>query len=148
MYVPLVDQYAEAGYLAGYRDPEFLDELEKYTVIVDKRHRGVYRAFVAKGDSMDNGLSDAIQSGDQLLGRKIEKEFWNSRFHLHDWKDYIIVHKDGIIAKRIIKHDVENGSVTIHSLNPNKELYPDIEINLEDVLEIYNIIEVKKSRRW
>lgn len=146
MTVPLVNQFAQAGYLSGYGDPQFLEELEKYTKIVDKHFRGVYRAFTARGDSMNNGKPDAIESGDELFCRRIEKDLWNSRFHLHDWEDFVIVHKDGVITKRIIKHDVENGIITIHSLNEDKKTYPDMDLYLDDIKEIYNIIEVKKKR--
>lgn len=147
MSVPLVGQYAEAGYLSGYNDPQYLDDLEKYSVIVDRHHRGVYRAFSVRGDSMDDGTNLAIMAGDIVLGRQVESVLWNSRFHLHDWEDFIIVHREGVIAKRILKHDVEKGTILLHSLNPDKGKYPDFEMPLEDVMEVYNIIEVTRKRR-
>lgn len=147
MSVPLVGQYAEAGYLSGYNDPQYLDDLEKYSVIVDRHHRGVYRAFSVRGDSMDDGTNLAIMAGDIVLGRQVESVLWNSRFHLHDWEDFIIVHREGVIVKRILKHDVEKGTILLHSLNPDKGKYPDFEMPLEDVMEVYNIIEVTRKRR-
>lgn len=50
----------------------------------------------------------------------------------------MIVHEDGIVVKRIIDHDVENHTITIHSLN---DMYPDRVIDLCDVKQIFNVIE-------
>jgi len=43
---------------------------------------------------------------------------------------FIIHHVEGIIIKQITDHDVENKRVLIHSLNPDKDLYPDEWIDL------------------
>lgn len=99
MSVPLVDQYAYAGYLSGYKDPEFLYELPKFSFITYRRHGGKYIAFEVRGDSMDDNTRDAICEGDKALGRGIEKELWHSKFHLHRFEDYVIVHREGIIVK-------------------------------------------------
>jgi phage repressor protein C with HTH and peptisase S24 domain len=55
MLVPLVNQYAYGGYLQGFNDPEFIEELPKIPFIVEKEHKGEYICFEVKGDSMDNG---------------------------------------------------------------------------------------------
>ncbi|MBO0947356.1 LexA family transcriptional regulator [Fibrella forsythiae] len=147
MSVPLVDQFAYAGYLSGWKDPEFLHELPKYSFVTHKRHGGKYMAFEVRGDSMDDNTRDAICEGDEVLGREVERHFWKSKFHLHRFEDYIIVHQDGIITKRIVAHDVENGIITCVSINPNKDLYPDQEIKLAEVFELYNILRVSHNRR-
>lgn len=144
MIVPLVEYYAAAGYMSGWHDTEYLDTLRKHSIIVDKVHFGKYRAFRVKGDSMDNDSRDSISEGDVVTGRSIDREFWKNKLHLHRWLDYVIVHKDeGIVLKRIIKHDVDRGVITCHSLN---EIYSDYEINLDDCFELYNIVRVEKSR--
>lgn len=45
MHVPLVSQYAYAGYLAGYGDHEYIDGLPSVPFIVDREGRGNYIAF-------------------------------------------------------------------------------------------------------
>jgi hypothetical protein len=147
MIVPLVTEYAYAGYLSGFRDPEYLEELPKHTIIVDKHHKGNYRAFEGVGDSMDDGTKESIPDGSIVTAREINQDYWKSRFHTHRYKDYVIVTNDeGIIIKRIINHDVENGIITCHSLNPDKSYYPDFNINLRDVKQIFNIVNVSILR--
>ncbi|NII81684.1 MULTISPECIES: helix-turn-helix transcriptional regulator [unclassified Pedobacter] len=147
MVMPLVNEYAYAGYLSGYADPEYIEELSKHTIIVTKQHRGNYRAFEIVGDSMDDGSKESIPDGSIATGREIQRHLWRSPFHTHRFKDYIIVHKtEGILNKRIIKHDVESGFITCHSLNPDKDTYPDFNIQLDDVKQIFNIVNVSIPR--
>lgn len=142
--VPLVSQYAQAGYLCGYADAAYLATLPTIPYIVDHEALGHYVAFEVKGDSMNDGTEDAILEGDRLLCREIQPHLWvDSKLHIRKW-DFVIVHTEGILVKRIIDHDVENHTITIHSLNP---LYPDKVINLADVKQIFNVIELQRPRR-
>ncbi|MBO0952902.1 LexA family transcriptional regulator [Fibrella forsythiae] len=146
MTIPLVDQFAYAGYLSGYNDAEFLQELPKHSFIVAKRHTGRYRAFEVRGDSMDNDRRDAICAGDIVVGRAIERTLWKSKFHLHRFEDYVIVHQEGILTKRISNHNVDEGIITCVSTNPDKESYPDFDLRISEVYEIYNIVSITQKR--
>ena len=142
--VPLVSQYAQAGYLCGYADAAYMATLPTIPYIVDHEAQGHYVAFEVKGDSMNDGTEDAILEGDRLLCREIMPHLWaDSKLHIRKW-DFVIVHTEGILVKRIINHDVENHTITIHSLN---SLYPDKVINLSDVKQIFNVIELQRPRR-
>lgn len=143
MNVPLVNQYAYGGYLSGFNDPTYIDELPKIPFIVEKEHRGEYICFEVKGDSMDDGSHESYLERDILLCRNVRKDFWKSKLHINKW-DFVIVHKDnGICVKRIIKHDVENGIITLHSLN---DYYEDFEMDLRDVTKIFNIVDIQRKR--
>jgi hypothetical protein len=146
MIVPLVQDYAYAGYLSGYQDEEYLEELPKHSFAVNKQHRGNYMAFQVIGESMSNGTEESITEGSTVTGREIQRHLWNSRFHIHRFKDYVIVHKEGILIKRIIKHDVDTGVITCQSLNPNKDAYPDFDLSLDDCSQIFNIVNVTQIR--
>lgn len=142
--VPLVSQYAQAGYLCGYADEAYLATLPTIPYIVDHEAQGHYIAFEVKGDSMNDGTEDAILEGDRLLCREIQPHLWvDSKLHFRKW-DFVIVHTEGILVKRIIDHDVENHTITIHSLNP---LYSDKVIDLAEVKQIFNVIELQRPRR-
>lgn len=144
MMVPLVSTYAQAGYLSGFNDPEYLEELPKIPFADDVEHRGEYLCFEVKGDSMEDGALDSILEGDILLCRNVRQDFWRSKLHINKW-DFVIVHKEkGILVKRIIKHDVENGILTLHSLN---EYYEDFEIHLKDVAKILNVVDIKRKHK-
>lgn len=142
--VPLVSQYAQAGYLCGYADAAYMATLPTIPYIVHHEAQGHYVAFEVKGDSMNDGTEDAILEGDRLLCREIMPHLWaDSKLHIRKW-DFVIVHTEGILVKRIINHDVENHTITIHSLN---SMYPDKVINLSDVKQIFNVIELQRPRR-
>ena len=144
VYIPLVNQFAYAGYLDGYTDTTYMEQLPKIPFIVDKEGHGNYIAFEVKGDSMNNGTEESYLEGDRLYCREIQPHLWvSSKLHLRKW-DFVIVHTDGIIVKRIIDHDVENHTITIHSLN---DIYPDRVIDLCDVKQIFNVIESVRPRR-
>lgn len=144
VYIPLVNQYAYAGYLDGYSDVTYMEQLPKIPFIVDKEGHGNYIAFEVKGDSMNNGTEESYLEGDRLYCREIGQHLWaTSRLHLRKW-DFVIAHEDGILIKRIIDHDVENHTITIHSLN---DMYPDKVIDLREVRQIFNVIESVRPRR-
>lgn len=150
MITPLVEEYAYAGYLSGYKDREFIEELPKHSIIVNKYHKGNYQSFTAVGDSMTSTnqdlMKDNIYDGNIVTGREIRKEHWTYKLHTHKFSDYVVVHRDGILIKRIINHDTENGILTLHSLNENKDLYPDFNVSLIDVYQIFNIVDVHQKR--
>lgn len=153
MLVPLVEEYAQAGYLAGFSDEtaemdEYLKGLPKHPIIVDKYHKGKYFAFRIVGDSMNDGTQDSITADSVVVGREIPKDLWRSRFHLHRYQDYVIVHKEGILLKRIIEHNVEAGIIRCLSLNPDKDRYPDFDINLDEVSQMLNVVNITTVRRY
>jgi len=143
MLVPLVNQYAYGGYLNGFNDPTYIEELPKIPFLVEKEHKGEYICFEVKGDSMDDGSHESYLERDILLCRNVRKDFWKSKLHINKW-DFVIVHKDnGICVKRIIKHDVEKGIITCHSLN---DYYEDFDMDLRDVTKIFNIVDIQRKR--
>lgn len=144
MYVPLVNQYAYAGYLGGYSDNEYMETLPRIPFILDKEYKGEYLCFEVKGDSMECDSEESIPEGSILLCRNVRKDYWKSKLHIHKW-DFVIVHKElGIVAKRIINHDVDNGILTLRSLN---SFYKDYDIHIKDVQQIFNIVEVQQKRK-
>ncbi len=143
MYVPLVNRYAYGGYQNGHEDPEYIESLPKIPWSDDIEHKGEYLCFEYKGESMFDGTPDSYLDGDILLCRKIRKDFWKSKLHINQW-DFVIVHREnGIVVKRIIKHDVEKGILTLHSLN---DYFEDYEVDLRDVDQILNVVDVKRNK--
>ena len=138
MSVPLVPIRGKAGYLTGYGDMEFIESLPTLPVIVDREYKGKYRCFEVEGDSMDDDSRGSICDRDIVLGREIKRELWRCKLHIRDW-NFIIVHKDGISIKSIVEHDVERGIIRCHSKN---NFYDDFSLNLDDVIELYNLIKI------
>lgn len=148
MDVELVSKYAYAGYLCGYGDQEYLLALPRIKVPVDHEAKGNYKAFEVKGDSMCDNSIDSYLDGDIILCREVHRHLWLPKLRINT-DDFVIVHRDGILLKRIIEQNNETGSITIHSLNPDKSAYPDEKLLLNDCLQIFNVIKIvdRKKRR-
>jgi len=133
-----VPQKAAAGYLNGFADPDFLDELNTFTLPM--LTHGDYRAFEIIGDSMM-----PTPSGSVIVGERIER--------LDDVKSsntYILLSKqDGVVYKRLIKNQQPKDTLTLMSDNP---IYEPYNINTEDVLEVWKAIYILQKansvQRW
>lgn len=136
--VPLVNQYAYAGYLAGYKDQKYIDQLPIIPFDSEDDPNFRYMAFEMKGNSMDDGSRDSYIEGDKLFCQEIPSHMWDtSKLHTMNW-NFVIVYKKGIIVRKIIDHDIQNRTIVVHPLNPfiNDEL-----INLIDVYQIFHVLE-------
>ena len=142
--VPLVNQYAQAGYLCGFQDAAYMATLPTIPFIIDHEAKGNYVAFEVRGDRMNDGTEESYLEGDRLLCREIAPYLWaESKLHIRKW-DFVIIHEEGILVKRIIDHNLENHTITIHSLN---DMYSDRVIDLAEVRQIFNVIELQRPRR-
>lgn len=138
MSVPVVHIKARCGYLSGYEDAGYIGTLPTMPVIVDRTYHGKYMIFEAEGDSMDDGTRNSICDGDKLLCREVRRDLWLPKLHINDWY-FVIVHRtEGVAIKQITSQD-EYGNITCHSLN---NMFNDYTLNLDDVVEIYNVIKV------
>ncbi|MEO6522184.1 MAG: helix-turn-helix transcriptional regulator [Mucilaginibacter sp.] len=150
MRVPIVPARAYAGYMRGFADPEYYDDLEDILIGVDKEPNGTYIGFEVVGDSMIcldtvELAEESIFPGRIAVGRDLDRDSWKTKLHVHNYKNWIFVHKtEGILIKQIAAHDVAEGIVTIHSLNPN---YPDEQLKLEDMQQIFSVIQIVQRTR-
>jgi phage repressor protein C with HTH and peptisase S24 domain len=136
--IPFVPFKAAAGYMAGYADPEFVDELNTFTLPI--LSGGNYRAFEIVGDSMM-----PTPSGSVIVGEKVD--------NVEDVKSnmtYIVVSRnEGIVYKRILKTGRSKSKLTLVSDNPTYKPYT---IDVEDILEIwqaqYIIAKATQQQRW
>jgi len=126
--IQFVPVKAAAGYMAGYADPDFVDELNTFTLPM--LAPGQYRAFEIMGDSML-----PTPSGSVIVCEKVEdtEDIKNSQA-------YIVVSKnEGIVYKRITKNNKVKTKLTLVSDNPQYEPY---NISAEDVLEMWKAVYV------
>lgn len=121
--IPFVPVKAAAGYLAGYADEEFIDELNTFTLPM--LSGGNYRAFEIVGDSML-----PTPSGSIIVGEKVDA--------LESVKNntacILVSRNDGIVYKRIQKNAKAKNKLTLVSDNPTFQPYT---ISSEDVLEMW-----------
>lgn len=129
---------AAAGYLAGYADNEFIDELNTFTLPM--LSGGTYRAFEIIGDSML-----PTPSGSVIVGEKIE-----NLDNLKNNAAYIVVSRnEGIVYKRVVKNNKNKNKLTLVSDNPAFQPY---QVQAADILEIWQaqaiINKVTQQQRW
>ncbi len=118
------------------------DEWSEETYEVDRLARGHYLSFEVKGDSMDTGSRQSFESGDRVLVRELEREFWRDRIRFDKRPYWVVVFGSSVLLKQMIAQDLINGTVTFHSLNPSPE-YADFTLNEDDIRALYYVIRKK-----
>src|ERR1044071_2249575 len=136
--IQFVPVKAAAGYLAGYADPEFIDELNTFTLPM--LAPGQYRAFEIVGDSML-----PTPSGSVIVGEKVDD--------VEDIKSnqtYIVVSRnEGIVYKRILRNAKLKNKMTMVSDNTAYQPY---NVSMEDVMEVWKaqmiLSRANTQQRW
>ena len=136
--IPFVPIKAAAGYLAGYADPEFIDELNTFTLPM--LAGGDYRAFEIIGDSMM-----PTPSGSVIVGEKVQNVE-----EIKTNNTYVVVSKtDGIVYKRILKNARQKSKLTFVSDNPSYQPY---NVNADEILEVWQaqmiLSKANTQQRW
>tara|TARA_B110000046_G_scaffold29074_1_gene30355 strand:- start:32981 stop:33763 length:783 start_codon:yes stop_codon:yes gene_type:complete len=123
--ISLVPIKAAAGYLNGYSDPEFVEQLSNFSLPVKELSQGSYRAFEIKGDSML-----PIPSGSYVLTEYVENWNW-----VKSGECYIVVSKnEGVVYKRLTNQIESRQCLELHSDSTG---YDSFEIKVDDVVEIW-----------
>ena len=136
--IQFVPVKAAAGYLAGYADPEFIDELNTFTLPM--LAPGNYRAFEIVGDSML-----PTPSGSVIVGERVE-DVENLKAN----NTYIVISKsEGIVYKRVMKNNRLKNKITLVSDNPQ---YSPYNVSTDEVIELWKaqmvITKVNAQQRW
>jgi transcriptional regulator with XRE-family HTH domain len=138
--IVLVPVKAQAGYLLGYQQPEYIESLPSFW-LPGLKH-GAFRAFEIAGYSM---LADRIGffPGDIVIGEYVER--------LEDIKDnqvYVLVNDaqevDDIILKRCLNY-MKDGVIICKSDNKDPQ-YPTFPLQANNIKEIWRF-KVKLTRQ-
>jgi transcriptional regulator with XRE-family HTH domain len=122
-YIEIIPHKARAGYLSGYSDPEFIENLQH--IALPFLSKAKYRAFPVQGDSMP-----PHKEGSFIVGKYLEKIS-----AIQDGKTYIILSKsEGIVYKRVYRKNKKENTLLLHSDNP---IYKPYEIKPQEILEIW-----------
>jgi transcriptional regulator with XRE-family HTH domain len=136
--IPFVPVKAAAGYLAGYADPEFIDELNTFTLPM--LTGGNYRAFEIIGDSMLPTPSGSVIVGERVNDLEEIK---------HNTPCIVISRNEGIVYKRVQKSAKQRDKLTLISDNPVFHPYT---VNTDEVLEMWQaqvvISKASTQHRW
>jgi len=121
--IEVVPVKASAGYLAGYDDAEYIEQLQK--IKLPFLPTGKHRAFPIKGDSML-----PMKDGAFVIGRFVE-----NRSDIKTGKTYILLtQNDGMVYKRVMNNIDFNNSLLLISDN---KAYHDYSVPINEVLELW-----------
>lgn len=125
--VEVVPAKAVAGYLTGYADPEFMEDLP--IMNLPFKIVGKHRAFAIKGDSMP-----PLKDGTFVVGKYVE-----SLKEIKEGQTYIVLTKeDGVVYKRLYREDKKSNDVfQFHSDNT---AYSPYTVKSENIIEIWSFV--------
>lgn len=121
--IELVPDQAKAGYLEGYKDPEYIKSLPKFCL--PNFSTGTYRGFEIGGDSMP-----PINDGFIVIGKYVES--WKD---LQDHKRYVLITRnEGIVFKRI-RGKPSTEEIMLYSDNL---AYSSYSVKIDEIIEIWS----------
>ena len=122
--IEIVSHKARAGYLSGYSDPEFIENLQQ--ISIPFLGIGKFRAFPVGGDSMPPHNDQSF-----IIGRYVENlgEIKKDRTYI------LITASEGITYKRLSNKNQDSLTVS-----PDNLIYHPYDIKLSDILEIWEYV--------
>jgi len=120
--IEIIPAKASAGYLSGYDDPEYIEQLQK--IKLPFLPTGTHRAFPIKGDSML-----PVKDGAFVVAKYVEdvNDIKNGRTYIVLTKD------DGLVYKRVYSADDEN----LLLLSSDNKSYKPYFVSKETILELW-----------
>lgn len=121
--IEIIPAKASAGYLSGYDDPEYIEQLQK--IKLPFLPTGTHRAFPIKGDSML-----PVKPGSFVVAKFIE-----DINDIKSGKTYVVLTKDdGLVYKRVY---VPEGDVVNLLLSSDNKAYKPYLVSKENILELW-----------
>ena len=133
--VPLVGIKAQAGYVKGYEQTDFLETLERYSLPPGVHPKGLeWSYFEVDGDSME----PTISAGDILLTSLLPQEDWND---LKPKCVYVLLTDEQLLVKRI-----QPGNDHEWMLCSDNASYPPVPLQKEKVKQVWMLRRQIRSR--
>jgi len=122
--IELIPQKAAAGYLNGYSDPTYIENLPKFQLPTLPKN-ATYRAFEISGDSML-----PLKPGTIIIG-----EYMDEIKNIKNGKTYILLSREeGIVYKRVFNYVTDTGKLFLVSDN---KMYSPYQIDAKDIIEVW-----------
>lgn len=127
--VPLVGIKAQAGYVKGFEQTDFIETLEKYSLPPGVNPKGLeWSYFEVDGDSMEPTLS----AGDILLTSLLPHEDWND---IKNFCVYVILTDQQLLVKRVYRKNEKEWIL----ISDNSETNPQVSIDLSRVKQVWTL---------
>ncbi len=121
--IEIIPIKATAGYLQGYADPEYIEQLQK--IKLPFLPTGTHRAFPISGDSML-----PVKDGSFVVAKFVDdiKDVKNGRTYI------VLTKEDGLVYKRVYNKIEERNCLELHSDN---KTYTSYDVHMEQVIELW-----------
>jgi len=121
--IEIIPAKASAGYLSGYDDPEYIEQLQK--IKLPFLPTGTHRAFPIKGDSML-----PVKDGSFVVAKFLE-----DISDIKSGRTYVVLTKDdGLVYKRVYITDDDSSDLLLSSDN---KTYTPYLVSKETILELW-----------
>ena len=143
LQLPVIPTTLEAGIGRGilYERDDTQDLEDVYVayasmpVFLDREASHRYQLFCVRDDSMTDGTRDSLCIGDILLCREVFREDWTHGL-IGRYPNVVVVTEEGILLRRLTKHNRKQETISLHSLNRGDE---DRTIALQDVKAFFYV---------
>jgi transcriptional regulator with XRE-family HTH domain len=127
--VPLVGIKAQAGYVKGFEQTDFIEALEKYSLPPGVNPKGLeWSYFEVDGDSMEPTLS----AGDILLTSLLPHEDWSE---IKNFCVYILLTDEQLLVKRVYRKNETEWIL----ISDNSESYPQVSIDVAKIKQVWTL---------
>jgi phage repressor protein C with HTH and peptisase S24 domain len=125
--VPLVGIKAQAGYIKGFEQVDYMETLEMYSLPPGVNPTGaIWRYFEVDGDSMEPTFS----TGDVVLATMVPHEDWSD---IKNFCVYVMLTADQLLLKRLYKKSDTEWVL----ISDNEEVAPQVVLKTEDIRQLW-----------
>jgi transcriptional regulator with XRE-family HTH domain len=134
--VPLVGIKAQAGYIRGFEQTDYLDTLEKYSLPPGVNPTGaIWSYFEVDGESME----PVFFAGDLILASMLPQEDW------HDVKNfcvYVLLTGTQLMVKRVFRKNDKEWVL----ISDNEDAYPQVVMPVSELKQVWTFRRHIRSR--
>lgn len=134
--VPLVGIKAQAGYVKGFEQVDYMDTLEKYSLPPGVNPTGaVWSYFEVDGESMEPTLF----AGDIILASMLPHEDWHD---IKNFSVYILLTAEQLLVKRVYRINDKEWVL----ISDNEEVAPQVRISVDAIKQVWTFRRHIRSR--
>ncbi|RYZ23948.1 MAG: LexA family transcriptional regulator [Chitinophagaceae bacterium] len=125
--VPLVGIKAQAGYVRGFEQTDYLDGLEKYSLPPGVNPTGaVWSYFEVDGESME----PVFFAGDLILASMLPQEDWDD---VKNFSVYVLLTSERLMVKRVFRKSPDEWVL----ISDNEEAYPQVVLPVSELKQVW-----------
>jgi phage repressor protein C with HTH and peptisase S24 domain len=127
---------AQAGYIKGYEQVDYVEALEQYSLPPGVNPTGaIWRYFEVEGESME----PTLYAGDVILASMLPHEDWND---IRNFCVYVILTEDQLLVKRVYRKSATEWIL----ISDNEVYFPQLPIDITKIKQVWTFRRHIRSR--